>query len=120
MPQDCLYRFAVNSEGVKIRCKATPEGVPAVPLGERLIALEIVSLWFMLILLLLADHTRRKRGDNYAASEIVQIQRLAISRLKDRQAWLCQDASAQLVRGESVGQLFHYRNRRTAATCLRF
>src|SRR5258707_6739534 len=69
----------------------------------------------MLILLLLANRARRERRYDDAPREIGEVQRRAFAALEDRRARLRQDAGAELVRFERVGELLHYRDGRTAA-----
>src|SRR5438046_196525 len=79
--------------------------MPAVPLGERLVALVDMALRLVLILLLSAYCALRERRNDYAPGEIIEIQRLAVASLEDRQARLCQDSHAESVRFERVRQL---------------
>ena len=110
MAQDRLDCFVIDAERVKVCRKAAPECVPAVPLRERLVALVYMAFGFVLILLLLANDTRLERRNNDAPHKIVQVERLAVPGLEDRQAWLCEDSSAKLVRFERVRQLLHNGN----------
>src|SRR5258708_627479 len=110
MAQYRLNGFVVHAQGVKVCTEAAPEGVPAVPLGERFIALKHVSLWLVLILLFFANRAWRESGSNDATHKVVEVQRLPISGLEDRQARLCQNSHAEPVRFERVGQLLHNGN----------
>ena len=58
---------------MKIRRKAAPECVPAVPHRERFIALEGVSIGQVFGLLLTADRARRERRQDDAAGDIVEV-----------------------------------------------
>jgi hypothetical protein len=66
-----------------------------------------MPLGLVLRLRLTADGTARECWHDYAPGEIVEIQRLAITRLEDRQTWLCQDSSAQLMHFERVCELLN-------------
>ena len=48
MPQNCLDRLVIDAECVQVGSEAATEGVPAVPLRERFIALKDVSLRLVL------------------------------------------------------------------------
>src|SRR6266481_7843886 len=61
VPQDCLYGLVIHSQGVKVGGQSAAETMPAVP---------------------------RSHGSNYTLSDIVEVQRLAISSLEDRQGRL--------------------------------
>src|ERR1700676_653918 len=74
---------------------------------------------FVFVLSFFADCTRGKRGSDNPASKVVEVQRLPIPRLKDRQIRLREFIGAALVRIERIGQLLDYRNRRTATARLR-
>lgn len=43
MSQNGLNRFAICAQGVKIRCQAAAEGMPAVPVRERHIPLDVAG-----------------------------------------------------------------------------
>ena len=56
---------------MKVRREATAERMPAVPLGERLVALVDMALRLVLILLLSAYCALRERRNDYAPGEII-------------------------------------------------
>jgi hypothetical protein len=55
--------------------------------------------------------------ENYAPREVVEIQRLSVPGLEDRQIGLCEFSGPLLVGFERIGQLPHNWNRRSASAC---
>src|SRR5215469_479642 len=70
---DCLI---VHAELVEVRAESAAESVPAVPLGQGIVALEYVAFAFVFFLGLLANRAARKRRLNHSIHEIVHVQRL--------------------------------------------
>jgi len=64
--------------------------------------MENVSLRLVFILLLFANRARGESGNNGAPYKIIEIQRLSVARLEDRQIWMRQESGAEPVRFERV------------------
>ncbi len=98
MPQNRLDGLIVHAELVERGRKPSPESVPAMPFYA----------------------SSFQRRNNLAPHQVVQIERLSIPRLEDRQAVFCEFAHSLAVIVKCIGQFLHYGDRGLAAVGLRF
>jgi len=114
-----LNRFVVNSDCVKVRGEPAAEGVPAVPL-KRFVEFEHVALRLVVQGSLAASDALLDCRCDYTTGEIIEVQWLAVSCLKDRQLRLRKYSRSQLMRFESLFEDPYNGNGRPAPPRFRF
>ena len=107
MPQNRLTGLVVDTERVRVRCKAAAEGVRPIPAGKGIVALVDMRFRLVLILLLSADGATRQRRHDRAALGVIEIEGFPISGLEEL-------THAEFVSFERVSQSLHDGNWRAS------
>jgi len=114
MPQYTLNRFlVVYPKGVQVAPKSAPEGVPAMPLGQRLVPLELVPRLLMGTSALATVFAAVKHWQDFPASRLFKLSGLPI--VLANIGPLSGAATVQAPKVEPQAKLLNHRNRSLAS-----